>query len=455
MSDVLHKVLIVDDDVAVTNYFMVFLMQSELFDPKVQNDSRKVIDQLKREAFDVVMLDLDMPNLTGMELLEMIAAEGLTVPVIILTGASDVDLAVRAMKQGAFDYLIKPVDDDHLLGVLGKAAEMSAIKYSMQHLPDEVAPDDLNHQAAFKHLPTKHRSMLRLFHLAETLAAGKLCIFIWGEQGSGKPLLAESIHNSSTRHNGPFVALDCAQLSPQAFSGVLFGQVRNWSGDMEELPGGLCQAAGGTLFLNNIEHLSPQVQMRLNQALHTGEYYRNNSTEIRHCDVRFIVASTHDLTHPNFQGIFSQDLLYHVMVNKLEVPPLRDRAEDIPVLALHFLAEGNRRSNRDIKNISSELLAKMGKYIFPGNQQELRHLILEAVAACTGDELGMEDLSDYKRERVTLGALACEFTPRPLRQVLRLQVEGMMRYCHGDQAEAARLLEISRAELTDYLAESS
>nr|MEE4268745.1 response regulator [Candidatus Krumholzibacteria bacterium] len=121
MSEVLHKVLIVDDDVAVTNYFMVFLMQSEIFEPEVQNDSRRVIDQLKQESFDVVMLDLDMPNVTGMEILQKMAAEGLTVPVIILTGASDVDLAVRAMKQGAFDYLTKPVDDDHLLDVLGNA----------------------------------------------------------------------------------------------------------------------------------------------------------------------------------------------------------------------------------------------------------------------------------------------------------------------------------------------
>ena len=364
MSEVLHKVLIVDDDVAVTNYFMVFLMQSEIFEPEVQNDSRRVIDQLKQESFDVVMLDLDMPNVTGMEILQKMAAEGLTVPVIILTGASDVDLAVRAMKQGAFDYLTKPVDDDHLLDVLGNAVEMGAIKQSMQDLPDEVAPDDLDHQAAFEHLPTKHSSMLRLFHQAETLAGGNLSVFIWGERGSGKRWLAQGIHRSSARSEGPFVALDCTQHTTDAFSGVLFGQAPKWAGNAEELPGGLCQAAGGTLFLNNIEHLSPQVQMRLNHALHTGEYYRDNSTEILQCDVRFIVASTHDLSNPKFQDSFSRDLLYHLMVNSLEVPPLRERPEDIPVLAQHFLEEENRRSNRAIKGISPRAAGQADPVLF-------------------------------------------------------------------------------------------
>jgi DNA-binding NtrC family response regulator len=450
MSDTLHSVLIVDDDVAVTNYFMVFLMQSELFDPVVQNDSRQVIEQLKQDSFDVVMLDLDMPNVTGMEILQQMAAAGLTVPVIILTGASDVDLAVRAMKQGAFDYLTKPVDDVHLLEVLGKAVEMSALNNSMKNLPNVVMPGDLQHQAAFEHLPTKHASMLRLFHRAETLATGNLCVFIWGERGSGKPLLAEGIHHSSARQDGPFVALDCAQHTPDSFSGVLFGQAQNWSGDVDDLPGSLCQAAGGTLFLNNIEYLSPQVQMRLNTALHTGEYYRNNSTEIRHCDVRFIVASTHDLTHPKFQSSFSRDLLYHVMVNNLEVPPLRDRPEDIPVLAEHFLAEENQRSNRKIKGIHPELMAKLCQYYFPGNQQELRRLILEGVAACKGDVLRLNDLSDYNRERVTLCSFGSEFTPRPLDEFIRRQVEETVRYCQGDREEASRLLQITEKKLAEY-----
>lgn len=453
MSDIQHKVLIVDDDVAVTNYFMVFLMQSEIFEPEVVNDSRLVIDLLKKNTYDVVMLDLDMPNVTGMEILQKMVAEGIQIPVVILTGASDVDLAVRAMKHGAFDYLTKPVDDDHLLEVLGNALEMGAIKQSMQKLPTEVGADDLDHHAAFEHLPTRHSAMLRLFHQAETLAGGNLCVFIWGERGSGKKYLAEGMHRASVRSSGPFVALDCTQHAPDTFSGILFGQAEKWSGDVEDLAGGLREAAGGTLFLNNIELLSPQVQMRLNHALHTGEYYRDNSTEILQCDVRFIVASTHDLTSSKFQDSFSRDLLYHVMVNSLEVPPLRDRPEDIRLLAEHFLAEENRRNNRDIKSLSSQLLTKLTQYYFPGNLQELRRLIMDGVASCEGEELKLEDLSDYNRERILLGAFASAFEPRPLQDVLRMHIECTIRYCKENREEAARLLKISPEELTKLLDE--
>ncbi len=449
MSD-MKKVLIVDDDVAVTNYFMVFLMQTGIFEPDVENDSRRVKGLLQENHYDVIMLDLDMPNITGMEILKMMRAEDINIPVLILTGVSDVELAVRAMKHGAFDYLTKPVDEDHLLEVLSSAMEMGALQQIMEELPAEVNPEDLDHQSAFKHLPTQDPTMIHLFHQAETLARGSLSVFLWGERGSGKSWLAHGIHKASDRRDGPFVSLDCTSCPPDEFSFVLFGRVKDWSGEFENKPGGLSDATGGTIFINNLEHMSPQVQMRLNHALHTGEYYRDNSTEILQSDVRYIVSSTHDLTSSKFKDSFSRDLLYQLMVNSLQVPALRDRHKDIPILAQFFLEEEDQHHNKDIKSISPEFLDLLGNYYFPGNIQELRKLVLSAIAETTDDILDVDDLSSYSRERLILGAFACTFQPRNLHEFIQEQVECTVKYCKGDLKEAARLLDISVKVMNSY-----
>ncbi len=452
MSDTLKKVLIVDDDVAVTNYFMVFLMQTEIFEPTVENDSRKVIEHLKNNSFHVMMLDLDMPNVTGMEILQQMNAAGLELPVIILTGASDVDLAVRAMKQGAFDYLTKPVDDEHLLDVLASAVEMGSIKQSMEELPAEVSADDLDNKAAFSHLPTRDPAVLRLFQQAETLAEGNLSVFLSGERGTGKKWLAQAIHKASPRREAPFVALDCTQHPPEAFSAVLFGQAPSYGGNAKEISGALSDACGGTLFLNNIEHMTPPVQMRLNHALHTGEFYRDNSTEILHADVRTIVASTRDLTSPGFQDTFSRDLLYHLMVNSLALPALRDRQDDIPVLAQFFLEQANQKLGTCLEGLSNELEEKLRAYYFPGNLQELKALLRAAVEDAPGPLLRSDDLGKYTLERITLGASAHAFQPQPLRDVVRRHVNATLDFTEGDRGRAAQLLKISAEELDGFLA---
>ena len=450
MSETLRKVLIVDDDMAVTNYFMVFLMQTELFEPEVENDSRQVMGRLQDEEYDVIMLDLDMPNVTGMEILTRMRAEDIHIPVVILTGASDVDLAVRAMKHGAFDYLTKPVDDEHLLEVLSSAVEMGVMQASMEKLTEKVATGELQHQAAFAHLPTENPEMLKLFHEAETLAGGNLNLFIHGERGCGKKWLAKAIHQASGRADKPFLALDCTSQAPDELSGVLFGRAQDWQGATKEVEGILTRAQGGTVFMNNIEHMSPPVQVRLNHAIQTGEYYSDNSTAILNCDTRFIMASTHDLTSSRFQDSFSRDLLYHVTTTSLHMPALRERPCDIPVLAHHFLAEESRRNNKKISGISDEFLALLQDYFFPGNVQELRKLIISAVALTRDDLLDVDDISAYSRERLTLGAFTHRFQPRTLADVVRTHVRDTVRYCSGDRREAALLLQINEEELAAH-----
>ncbi len=447
----MKKILIVDDDVAVTNYFMVFLMQTEMFETTVINDSRQVEELLEGENFDVIMLDLDMPNVSGMDILGMMSTKKIDIPVVILTGVNDVDLAVKTMKRGAFDYLTKPVDDEHLLEVLNNAMEYGTLHSTINRLPQALSREDLGNTAAFEHLPTQDTAVIRLFHQAEQMAEGDLSVFIWGERGTGKESLARAIHNSSPRVNKPFVAVDSGSHSQEEFSSELFGRVRDWSGKSKEMPGFLETASGGTLFIDNIENMSLPVQIRLKRVIQTNEYYRDNSTEIMGCDVRFIVASTHDLTSSRYRDSFSRDLLYHLMVNSIRIPPLRDRADDIPLLAEFFLKEEVERTGRTITGFSDVLLELLKQYNYPDNVQELKNIIACAVVNTDGDILNKDSLSPYIRERIIPGEMSGDFTPMKLHDKIIDHVTETLEYCGGARKAAATVLDIDVDKLNELL----
>ncbi|RJR29106.1 MAG: sigma-54-dependent Fis family transcriptional regulator [Candidatus Latescibacterota bacterium] len=448
----MRKVLIVDDDVAVTNYFMVFLMQTALFEPTVVNDSREVETVLARETFDAVMLDMDMPNVSGMDILRSMRTKGDTTPVVVLTGVSDVDLAVRAMKLGAFDYLTKPVDDQNLLEVLENAIETRALHETIDHLPADLTRQDLAHEAAFTHLPTREDGMIRLFHQAEKLAASDVSIFIWGESGSGKEMLARAIHAASPRRDGPFVVVEADSRDPDEFPAFFFGQARDWSGAREESPGLLERADNGTLFLNHIDALTLPVQVRLKRLLQNGEYYRESSTAIRKANVRTIVSSMHDLTRPEYAGRFSRDLLYHLMINSIRIPPLRERRRDIPLLAELFLKEESERAGKTIQGFSPECMELLERYSYPDNVQELVTIVAGAVANADGDAITADSLPAYIRDRIERGGAAA-FTPRRLDEVVREHVRDTLAHFGRQREEAAKVLGITPAEMDRIIAE--
>lgn len=448
----MKRVLIVDDDAAVTNYFMIFLMQTERFEPTVVNDSREVEGLLAEEEFDVIMLDLDMPNVSGMDILNMMRSKNISIPVVILTGANDVDLAVRSMKRGAFDYLTKPVDDEHLIEVLDNAIEHGSMKDSVEELQENMTIEELESGEAFDCYPSQNLEMVRLLHHAERIARGDLSVFIWGERGTGKEKLARAIHRASPREKGPFIAVDGASHNKEELSGELFGRDRDWGGRQEEKQGFIEAAAGGTLFIDNIDCLSIPVQVRLKRVIQNSEFYRDNSTEIRKSDLRIIVASTHDLTSSEYRETFSRDLLYHLMVNSIRIPPLRERPEDIPLLAEFFLAEELRNMNRSGEvEFSAEFRDLLLQYPFPDNVQELQTIVAGAVVGTEGSLITPESLSPYIRDRIAPGRKTGDFTPKPLREVVREQVRKTLEYCGGDDEKAAELLEITPAEIAGYL----
>jgi len=441
----MNKILLVDDDPAVTNYLMVFLMQTGLFETTVVNDSREVSGLLGPDSFDIVLLDMDMPNVNGMDILNDMRGRGLDIPVVVLTGVSDVDLAVRAMKLGAFDYLIKPVDDDNLLEVLNNAMEHRVLHRNIETLPEELTRKDLQHEDAFAHFSTRDQGMIRLFHQAEKIAASDLSIFIWGESGTGKEALARAIHNSSNRSDKPFVAAEADSQDPETFPAFLFGQDKTWGGTREESPGILEEANKGTLFLNHIDALSNSMQVRLKRFLQAGEFYRENSTQIRKADVRMIVASTKDLTGPEYKDTFSRDVLYHLMINSIHIPPLRDRTGDLPILVEKLLMQESEKAGRTFKGVSDDVLEYLQGYAFPNNVMELRTIIAGAVANEEADSITVDSLPPSIRQLIEgeRAGIMDGFTPSRLNNVVRDYVMKTLEHFSGQKDLAARELGIT------------
>lgn len=457
----MKKILIVDDDVAVTNYFKVFLMQTGLFESTVVNDSKEVSGLLERQTFDIILLDMDMPNVTGMDILREMRGKGDETPVVVLTGVSDVDLAVKSMKLGAFDYLIKPVDDDKLLEVLDDALEHSVLHKTMSELPNDLTTKDLAYASVFEYFPTQDQGMIRLFHQAESVASSDLSIFIWGESGTGKEALARAIHQASPRRDMPFVALEADSHDREGFPSFFFGQARDWRGTRKETPGLIEEANGGTLFLNHIDALTQPMQVRLKRVIQNGEYYRENSTRIRKVDVRMIVSSTKDLTAPEYANSFNRDLLYHLMVNSIRIPPLRERKGDIPLLADLFLREETEKTGKEIEGFSNEFLQLLESYRFPDNVQELRTIVAGAVANAKHETISADSLPAYIHEKIEPTAAASPvaeeaeavegFEPLTVEEAVRRHVLRTLEHFSGDRAKAAEALDISPDEINQYL----
>lgn len=449
----MNNILLVDDDVAVTNYLMVFLMQTELYETTVINDSRQVPELLQQQHFDVILLDMNMPGLSGTDILKLTQEQGLRTPIVILTGFSDVDLAVKAMKLGAFDYLTKPVEDELLLEVLGKAIHHQTLHHSLSQLSPQLTKEDLAHGEAFNFLPTTDPAMIRLFHQIEKIAGSDLCIFIRGELGTPKEPLARAIHEAGPHRDGPFVAVDVAAQDPGRFAADFFGIARDWSGIREERTGFLCQAAGGTLFLDKIQQLSLPVQVRLLRMIHSKEYYIECSPQIRKIDVRVIAASRLDLSADEFRESFSQDLLHHLMINSIQIPPLRECRGDIPLLAQHFLEQERLKNGKPLTGFAPDFLEMLQKYDYPGNHQELRTIIAAAVVNEETATLTVNSLSAYMRDKLTGPARppGPDFQPLTLAEAQRQHASRMLAHCGGDRERAGRELGISPEQLSGIL----
>jgi DNA-binding NtrC family response regulator len=435
-------VLVVDDDEGLLLSIKATLVSSGLPEPALISDSRNVLDCVREHSFRLILLDLMMPHLNGLEVLEKIKAEFPNTECVIVSASDEVATAVQAMTLGASDYLVKPLNSQKLVALVNRTLE----KYNLQ---DELARfgrkkvfSELRNPQAFSDLVAEDESMALVFHQVEAVAGTDYSVVINGESGTGKEMLARVIHKLSNRSTAPFYAVNMASVSKTIFEDEFFGHAKGAYTDAANERRGFFEAAhGGTLFLDEITELDPSLQAKLLRVIEEREFYRLGSTEIRNVDVRIIAATNRDINEEIIKGRFRADLFYRINMYNIKIPPLRERRDDILPLASHFLKVHANANQKKIQGLSPELAERLLQASIPGNVRELENMIAAAVLLEKGNTLSLasaRNLLPYtgpeRRKHIELLTLD-QLEKRHIKRVL--EVTG------GNRPKAAKILGVN------------
>ena len=459
-----QPVLLVDDEFQLLLFYRKALEQSGFQQIFTLDDSRQVMPFLEKQIPALIVLDYSMPFLNGKDLFVKIKEEYPQIPVLFVTAVDDLETAVGCMRLGAFDYLLKPFDRERMLTSIIKALEMHALQKQVTDLKQYLLSAELKNEKTFAHIITASPKMLGIFKYSEVIAASPYPILISGETGSGKELLAKAIYFAGGSQNN-FVAVNVAGLDDTMFSDTLFGHKKGaFTGADSQREGLINQAAGGILFLDEIGDLSPASQVKLLRLIQENEYYPLGSDTVRKTDARIICASNHDLKGLVQEGHFRKDLFFRLSVHQIEMPPLRERPEDIPLLVLHFLAETSAFLQKKAPTPPPELFPLLASYPFPGNVRELQTMVHDAIFRHSGRVLGLESFKKTIAERRP------EMSVPPLPDALSMDAPGLfggqmltlkqaedflvqraLTMAKGNQGIAASLLGITRQALNKRL----
>jgi len=355
-------------------------------------DSREVMPLLSKQVFQAIVMDMSMPHLAGWGLLPQIVANHPDTPVIVITAIDEVETAVQSMKTGAFDYLVKPVDDSRLVATIRRAIELREIRDENVRLKRSLLSGKLEHPEAFSAIVTRNNKMRSIFQYLEAIARTPLPVLITGETGVGKELIAKALHALSGR-KGELVPVNVAGVDDNLFSDTLFGHKRGgFTGADRDRKGLIEQATGGSLFLDEIGDLSLESQVKLLRLLQEGKYYPIGSDVVKLTDARFIVATNLDLDSMQQKGQFRKDLYYRLRAHHVHIPALRDRKDDIPLLVEHLLEKAAVTLGKKKPTPPRELFTLLENYPFAGNIRELEGLIFDAVSQHKGGVLSMESI---------------------------------------------------------------
>ncbi len=387
VTSIQPAVVLVDDEQDILFSYEVMLQGAAIDSVLTCSDSRKLLPLLAEKEAGVVVLDLQMPHFSGTELLEEITANYPQVPVIIVTAANQLETAVACMKAGAFDYQVKPVEINRLVAGVRKALEMNALRREISSLRESLLTGRVRNLDAFAAILTRNPKMLSLFGYLEAIAVTDQPVLIIGETGVGKELIARAIHMISGLA-GEFVAINSAGLDDLMFADTLFGHRKGaFTGAGEGREGMVARAAGGTLFLDEIGDMSPASQIKLLRLLQEREYHPLGSDRPVASRARIVVATNQNLEYLINAGAFRKDLYYRICAHQVEIPPLRDRREDIPLLLEAFLEEAAQTLKKEKPSYRPELLSHLSVYHFPGNVRELRAMVFDAVTRHSGGNL--------------------------------------------------------------------
>lgn len=410
---------------------------------------------LKKENFDLVLLDLKLPKLNGFEALSRIKKEQTELPVIIITGYASIESAVETIKRGAFDYLAKPFSPEELRVMVKKALNSS------KHLQEQHKKKKYHvENETFNMVVGKSPAMKKIMEVVRKVSPTESTVLISGESGTGKELLAREIHNHSPRKNAPFVVVDCGALVESLFESELFGHVKgSFTGAYETKHGRFEVANGGTIFLDEISNISLNIQAKLLRVIQEREVTRIGSSRPIKVDVRIIAATNQNLADCVRKGKFREDLFYRLSVVPINLPPLRQRKEDIPLLVDHFLQKYNKKAKKKIKILSPSVRKALKEYDWPGNIRELENTIERAVVLAYGEELELKNLIYHG-----IGSSFSLFHPsggefRTLGEIEKEYIQAVLQAQHGNKSRTARILGIDRktllAKIKKYKLESS
>ncbi|MGD9221104.1 MAG: sigma-54 dependent transcriptional regulator [Desulfobacterales bacterium] len=435
-------VLVVDDDEGLLLSIKATLVSSGLPEPALVSDSRRVMDLVHKYNFQLILLDLMMPQLTGMEVLQTIKAESPDVDCVIVSAIDDVASAVQAMSLGASDYLVKPLNSDKLIALVNRTLEKVNVQHELAQFGSKKVFSNLKNPEAFKDMVAEDEAMALVFHQVEAVAGTDYSVVINGESGTGKEMLARVIHNLSHRSDAPFYAVNMASFSKTIFEDEFFGHTKGAYTDAGNDKIGFFEAAdGGTLFLDEITELDPSLQGKLLRVIEERELYRLGSTEIRNVDVRIIAATNKDINEEILKGVFRADLYYRINMYNIKVPPLRERKKDILPIVLHFLKIHAQANNKDIRSLSPELEQRLMQYSFPGNVRELENIIAAAVLLEKSNTLTLA---------ATLNLLPYEGPERrknvellTLEELEKRHIEKVLSITGGNRPKAAKILGVN------------
>jgi DNA-binding NtrC family response regulator len=444
MAEYRAKVLIVDDDPSARK-----ILQSRVklmgFQPLVASSGSEGLELIRRERPSIVLLDLQMPRISGIDVLKALKRDRLETTVIVVTAHATIETAVEAMKEGAYDFITKPVDPKHLEIVLGKAFERESLREQNRFLQTEVESRRID-------IITENPAMKDLLQLAERAAGSNSTILLLGESGTGKEVVARTVHQWSPRARHPFVVVNCVAIPEQLLESELFGHEKGAFTGAHQLKKGKFEVADrGTIFLDEIGEIPPSIQAKLLRVLQDHEFERVGSTRSMKTDIRVIAATNSDLEKAVKEGRFREDLYYRLNVVCLHLPALRERNEDIPVLVDHFTSKYAAELKKLPKRVSPEALDRLCAYRWPGNVRELENVIERAMVLSGSDQIGQEDLPVQIASAPPRESFRGKGFHEAVREFKRWIIYDALKQSQSNQTKAAELLGLQRTYLAKLL----
>jgi DNA-binding NtrC family response regulator len=446
------NILVLDDE-EVLQDILTLLIRKDGHQPFSALSGEEGLALLEREEIDLVLLDLMLPGMHGMEVLREIRKNHPDVVVVVITAFSSIESAIDAMREGAFHYIPKPFKNEEVLLTVRKGLEQRRLTAENRSLKEQ-----LRQRFAFDNIIGKSKPMQQVYDLIQLAAPSKSNIMVLGESGTGKELVAKAIHHHSRRASGPFVTVNSGSMPADLLESNLFGHVRGaFTGAVASKKGLFEMADGGSVFFDEIGNIPLDTQAKLLRVIQEREFMRLGGLEIIHVDVRIIAATNADLETAVQQGQFREDLFYRLNVITVNLPPLRKRTEDIPLLAQHFLGQYARENEKAIRAISPQAMELLLDHHWPGNVRELENAIERAVVLSAGEELTEELLPSSVRQRESSGLLPPSLPPNGISfkdvvsEYERQIIIRALQSCGGVQKRAAELLQVKPTTLHEMM----